>query len=211
MTPRNELRFLLPWPLTRILWNRIHHAGPIKYSPQRLSMRPLETERLLLREFVQEDLEGVIRWDAWVEPQDKNEMEAQKFLDFCFREYRKSGIGPWAMLVKKTAFLVGNCGLPHISFEQGTGEVNYYVARQYRGQGLATEALMALLGFGFEDIGLIRIQGRCTPDNRSSERVMQKAGMKFERMIRSDAASDAASCKEKLFVIMRGALKPPAK
>jgi len=171
-------------------------------------MRPLETERLLLREFRQEDLGGVIRWEVWVDPQHNNEIEAQKLLDYCFREYGKSGIGPWGMVVKKTGLLVGSCGLPHISFQQGTGEVNYYVARQYRGQGLATEALMAVLGFGFGDIGLTRIQGRCTPDNRSSERVMQKAGLKFERMIRSDAASDAASRKEKLFVIMRSAFKP---
>jgi [ribosomal protein S5]-alanine N-acetyltransferase len=173
-------------------------------------MRPLQTERLLLREFRQEDLGGIICWEAELNPPENDEIEAQKFLDFCFREYRESGIGPWGMWLKKTGLLVGNCGLPHISFKQGTGEVNYYVARQFRGQGLATEALGALLGFGFGDIGLTRIQGRCAPDNKRSERVMQKAGMKFERMIRSDAGSDNASRAEQLFGIMQYALNPPS-
>jgi [ribosomal protein S5]-alanine N-acetyltransferase len=171
-------------------------------------MRPLETERLLLREFRQEDLGGVIRWGAEVNPQNDSEIEAQKFLDFCFGEYLKSGIGPWGMLLKESGLLVGNCGLPHISLLQGTGEVNYYVAWQYRGHGLASEALMALLRFGFGEIGLTKIQGRCAPENKSSERVMQKAGMKFERMIWSDSASGNASREEKLFVIMRSALRP---
>jgi len=173
-------------------------------------MRPLETERLVLRGLRQEDLGDIAGWGAWANAQFGKEIEAQEFLDFCFREYRESRMGPWGILLKSTGLLVGNCGLPHISFKQGTGEINYYVAREYRGQGLATEALMALLGFGFGDMGLTRIQGRCAPDNRSSERVMQKAGMKFERMIQSGAGSGEASRTEKLFVVMRSALKPPS-
>ena len=208
MTLRNELSFLLRGPLTNVLWNRIGHARAINSAPPGVKMHPLETERLLLREFRQEDLGDVVRWEAEANTQDGNEIESQKFLDFCFGEYRKSGMGPWGMWLKDGGLLVGNCALPHISFKQGTGEVNYFVARQYRGQGLATEALRALLGFGFGEMGLVRIQGRCAPDNKGSERVMQKAGMKFERMIPSVAAPDDTSRREKLFVMIRGALKP---
>jgi hypothetical protein len=48
-------------------------------------MRPLETNRLLLREFHQEDIGDVIRWEAGVSTQDDNETAAQKFLDFWQR------------------------------------------------------------------------------------------------------------------------------
>jgi [ribosomal protein S5]-alanine N-acetyltransferase len=163
-------------------------------------MRALETERLLLREFRQEDIGDIIRWQPAPNTQNTKEIEAQQFLDFCFQQYRESGMGPWGILLKERGLLVGNCGFPHISFRYA--EVNYYVGPQYRRQGLATEALKALLRFGFGDIGLAGIQGRCTPDNKSSEQVMQKAGMKFERMIKS-AASGEASRMEKLFVAMR--------
>jgi ribosomal-protein-alanine N-acetyltransferase len=165
-------------------------------------MRPIETERLQLREFRQEDIGDVIRWEPGANTQSGKEIAAQRFLDFCFQEYRESGMGPWGILLKDRGLLVGNCGFPHISFRYGIAEVNYYVSPQYRRQGLATEALKTLLRFGFGDVGLAKIQGRCAPDNRSSERVMHKAGMKFERMIKS-AASGEASRKEKLFVVTR--------
>jgi ribosomal-protein-alanine N-acetyltransferase len=173
-------------------------------------MRPLETERLLLRRLDQEDHGDIASWEAWANTQHGREIEAQKLLDFCFREYRESRMGPWGILLKDTRLLVGNCGLPHINLKESTGEINYYIAPRYRGQGLATEAVMALLKFGFGDMELNRIQGRCAPDNKSSERVMQKAGMKFDRMITPYAGSDDVS-RQKLFAVMQGAYEPVSK
>lgn len=163
-----------------------------------LKMSELETGRLRLREFRQTDLADVARWEGT--------LHAEKFLEFCFQSYREWGMGPWAMLLKETGVIVGNCGFCRISYDRtlGTfeycGEINYYVAGQYRGEGLATEALRAVLKFGFGDIKLTRIQGRCTPENVSSERVMQKAGLKFERMI---VAAGEASPQDKLYAITR--------
>jgi [ribosomal protein S5]-alanine N-acetyltransferase len=163
-----------------------------------LKMIELETERLRLREFRQSDLSAVASWEGTA--------HAEKFLEFCFQSYREWGMGPWAMLLKETEAIVGNCGFCRIHYDRGLetleycGDVNYYVAPQYRGQGLATEALRAIVKFGFSDLRLTRIQGRCAPDNVSSERVMQKAGLKFERMM---AAAGESSPQEKLYAISR--------
>jgi ribosomal-protein-alanine N-acetyltransferase len=163
-----------------------------------LKMRELQTARLVLREFQQADLTDVTSWEQGLEP--------QNFLEFCFGSYRKWGMGPWAMLLKERRRIVGSCSFCRISYDRALktfdycGEVNYFVAPQYRGSGLATEALRAILGFGFRDIRLTRIQGRCSPENLSSERVLQKAGLQFERMI---LASRGGSPDEKLYAIMR--------
>ena len=69
--------------------------------------------------------------------------------------------------------MVGSCSFWHINSRHKTGEVNYYITPQYRRQGLAVEALRAVMEFGFGDAGLARIQAQCSPDNASSERVMQ--------------------------------------
>jgi hypothetical protein len=69
---------------------------------------------------------------------------------------------------------------------------------------------MALLDFGFGDMGLNRIQGRCAFDDKSSERVLQKAGMKFERTTPPNAGSGDAS-RQKLFAVMQDDLKPISK
>jgi ribosomal-protein-alanine N-acetyltransferase len=166
-----------------------------------LHMRILETERLVLRQFCQDDLKDINTWEEAADEQ-YTELQAQSLLDFCFQSYRKWGMGPWGMLLKKDGIMVGACGFCRIDFEHNCGEVNYHVTRQYRRQGLASEALKAVLKFGFEDIGLARIQARCGPDNESSERVMQKAGMKFERMISTEISKDAFR-DEKLYAIMR--------
>ena len=173
-----------------------------------LKMSELETERLRLREFRSADRSGVAQWQDAPHP--------EEFLEFCFRSYREWGLGPWAMLLKAPAVIVGNCSFCRIHYESalGTleycGDINYYVAPQYRGAGFATEALKAVLKFGFHDLRLTRIQGRCASENISSERVMQKAGLKlkgpkFKGMI---AASAEGSPSDKLYAIDREDFSP---
>ena len=79
--------------------------------------------------------------------------------------------------------------------------LNYFVAPRHRGQGLAPEAVKAILKFGFSDIGLTRIQARCAMGNLSSERVLQKVGMTFEGLIEDAPSSKDPSHKQKLYVI----------
>ena len=163
-----------------------------------LKMSELETDRLRLREFRPNDLAGVTSWEG--------PAHAEKFLEFCFQSYREWGMGPWAILLKESGTIAGNCGFCRISYERDggefeyLGEVNYYVAPQHRGQGLATEALNAVLKFGFDDIKLTRIQARCFAENVSSERVMLKAGLRFERMI---ADASTGSAQQRLHTISR--------
>jgi ribosomal-protein-alanine N-acetyltransferase len=163
-----------------------------------LRMSDVETERLLLREFRQRDAADVNHWE--------HTSHAETFLEFCFRSYREWGIGPWAMLLKQSGVIVGNCGFCRIRYDhpldvlEYCGEVNYYVAPRYRRQGFATEALQAVLKFGFDEIRLTRIQARCAPENVGSERVLQNAGLKFERMI---AAAAEGSPEERLYAITR--------
>lgn len=170
-------------------------------------MRVLETERLVLRQFRQDDLKHVVSWQS-ESGAATPEGEAQDFLNFCFREYLKWGIGPWALVLRQTEAVVGSCSFCHIDSDRASGEVNYYVTPPYRRQGLAAEALGAILEFGFEDIGLARIQARCALSNAGSERVAQKAGMTFERLLAADAASPAGSGGYRLYTIGRGEFKP---
>ncbi len=162
-----------------------------------LKMTELETKRLRLRAFRESDLPDIARWGET--------SRADKFLEFCVRSYREWGMGPWAMVLKETGVIAGNCSFCRIGYERdrGTleycGEINYYVALPYRGKGLASEALHAMLRFGFDDLRLTRIQGRCAPENVGSERVLQKAGLKFDRMI----AGAEDSAEEKLYAITR--------
>ena len=188
------------WPVMKSLRNRMRRILPGVSGHRKLTMPVLETERLVLRKFEQDDLQDIMRWEE-ISNARNPKMEAQKFLDYSFGEYREGGAGPWGMQLKKSGEIVGNCGFPHIIFEELCGEVNYYVDPRHRRQGVALETLTALLKFGFQEIELKRIQGRCEPDNFASERVMQKMGMKFEGFTEDAPFSNEPSTRQKLYAI----------
>jgi RimJ/RimL family protein N-acetyltransferase len=75
--------------------------------------------------------------------------------------------------------LVGAVGLG-IEREHGVGELGYWIARETWGRGYATEAALAIVRYGFETLGLRRIQARHFTRNAPSGRVMQKLGMRHE-------------------------------
>jgi ribosomal-protein-alanine N-acetyltransferase len=188
-------------PGLKSLRNRIRRRITFNPVRRKLKMQVLETERLLLRKLERRDLRDIIAWED-IPNARSAEIQAREFLDYCFREYRDWGFGPWGILLKDTGTIVGNCGFPHIIFKNLCGEVNYYIAPRHRGKGLALEALKALLQFGFQEIGLARIQARCEVDNLSSERVMVKAGMKFEGIIERAPFSKEPGPKQKLYALL---------
>jgi ribosomal-protein-alanine N-acetyltransferase len=201
MALKDRIRLFARWWVLKALRTRLRRIFPMNSGQRRLKMPALETERLVLRKLEQDDLRDIIAWEGDLNSQNA-EIEAQEFLDCCFRQYSERGIGSWGMQLKETGVIVGNCGFPHIIFKNLCGEVNYYVAPRHRGQGLAPEALKALIEFGFRDIGFTRIQARCEPDNLNSERVMQKAGMRFEGLMEHAPSSKDPSPKQKLYAIL---------
>jgi [ribosomal protein S5]-alanine N-acetyltransferase len=200
MALKDQISLFFRWPVVMALPNRIRRIFSADLEQRKLRMPALETERLVLRQLDWGDLRDIMAWEEGTSAQDA-EVAAQEFLNYCFREYRERGIGPWGIQSKETGAVVGNCGFPHIIFKNLCGEVNCYVASRHRGQGLAGEALRALFRWGFRDIGLTRIQARCEPDNLSSQRLAQKAGMRFEGWIESAPSSKDSIPKQKFYAI----------
>lgn len=78
--------------------------------------------------------------------------------------------------------MIGHCGLEYVvSLDEV--EVNYLLAREYWGQGLATESAIAIANYGFETLQLERLVGIAKPENLASCRVMEKIGMQYEKNI----------------------------
>jgi RimJ/RimL family protein N-acetyltransferase len=62
-------------------------------------------------------------------------------------------------------------------------EVAYLLAKEYWGQGLATEAALAIVEYGFEQLGLSRLICLIVPENQASQKVAGRIGMRFEKQI----------------------------
>jgi ribosomal-protein-alanine N-acetyltransferase len=80
--------------------------------------------------------------------------------------------------------LIGSISLFDLDPDSESAEIGYSLGSRWWNQGLATEAVRAVIRFAFGEVGLHRIQATCHPDNKASERVMQKNGMRFEGMMR---------------------------
>lgn len=66
----------------------------------------------------------------------------------------------------------------------GRAEVGYWLAKNAWGRGIATEAVETLVAFGFDQLGLHRVEARCDPENSRSARVLEKIGMVREGCLR---------------------------
>ena len=146
----------------------------------------LETDRLLLREYVEEDAEAFFNLNS--DPEvlrfvpDKQllnvEQARQILIDHPIADYRKHGFGRGACILKSTGEQIGFAGLKYLE-DLGEVDVAYRLMPTHWGQGLATEAAVASVLFGFADLGLKQIIGLVMPENIASVRVLEKTGLRY--------------------------------
>jgi RimJ/RimL family protein N-acetyltransferase len=145
----------------------------------------LETDRLLVREYVEEDAEAFFKLNSdpevlrFVPDQAlvSAEQARQILIDHPIADYRKHGFGRGACILKSTGEQIGFAGLKYLE-ELGEVDVAYRLLPKYWGQGLATEAALASVHFGF-DLELKRIIGLVMPANIASVRVLEKTGLRY--------------------------------
>ena len=144
-----------------------------------------DTDRLQHRAFTTEDAEvvfalngnpEVMRYTG--EPMLQSLDEA-KHLIANNSDFDEVGYGRWACILKQTQTIIGFCGLKYLP-DLDAVDVGYRLLPQYWGRGLATEACMASLQFGFTTLRLDQIIGLVLPDNAASIRVLEKAGMQAD-------------------------------
>ncbi|HLK41809.1 MAG TPA: GNAT family N-acetyltransferase [Thermoleophilia bacterium] len=145
----------------------------------------LRTGRLLLRGWRDSDREPFARLNAdpevmehFVAPLTRAESDA--FVDRTLRRWEEHGFGLWAVEVPETAPFIGFVGLAYHDFPAHFTpcvEVGWRLAREHWGRGYATEAALASLRFGFEELALPEIVSMTYRDNLRSRAVMERIGM----------------------------------
>lgn len=97
------------------------------------------------------------------------------------RSAEDPGFRQWA--IREGGALVGTIGL-YAEPDGRQARVMYLLSESAWGRGIATEALRAVLAFAFEGAGVHRVEGDCFSENVASARVMEKAGMRREGVLR---------------------------
>ncbi|MCP4421853.1 MAG: GNAT family N-acetyltransferase [Chloroflexi bacterium] len=104
--------------------------------------------------------------------------QVQRMISLFLTHWQEKGYGLWAVEHRSMGALLGRCGLQYLA-ETDEVEVDFILDRHYWGRGFATEAGMASLQYGFNELGLTTIVGIVHPENIASQRVLQKLGMQF--------------------------------
>ena len=154
----------------------------------------IETERLLIKPYKQEDLEECFKL-----MQDK---ELFKFLDMDVMSHEDyEGLFRWLIdcyevgfdedfkysfniTLKQSGTHIGWCGIGGLEFDHNQKEIFYLIGREYWGNGYAKEASVALLDYGFNVMGIKEIVGICKPENIASKKVLENMGLKFRYMVK---------------------------
>lgn len=153
--------------------------------------RVLETPRLVLRRFEEKDAEAMFTWTGdplvvkylRMDAQQSVE-EAREVLRQWTQMYREPDYYAWAVTEKATSRAVGSIGLSVAVEQDRTGSVGFCLLRECWGQGYMSEALAAVLDFGFHTVGFNRIEGVHSECNPASGAVMRRCGMQYEGMSR---------------------------
>lgn len=177
---------------------------------------PLETARLLIREFAANDVDAVHAYSSLPEvtqfliwgpnTADQSKQSVRAFLDDQKDKQRANF--DLAIVLKQIRRrgekrrLIGAVGLKLIDWDNRTAEIGYVLHPEFWGAGYAAEAAHAVMAAAFHDLGLQRIVATCDQRNKASARVLEKLGMRREGAFRRSKYIQDAWRDEYLYAVL---------
>lgn len=148
----------------------------------------LATDRLILREFIEDDWKRLHAYESqpevvrYLPHEPRTEDEARQYVQQIIVEARELPrmVIDLAITERGSNEMIGRVGMRRKSDELRMGLLWYVIDPAYAGKGLVTEAARELLAYAFEQLRMHRVHGECDPRNPSSARVMEKLGMRRE-------------------------------
>jgi len=151
---------------------------------------PIETERLLLREFIPTDDLGLFELESnpnvhvYVGKKPITHIdEGRAYIDFLHQQYKDFGIGRWAVILKDTNEFLGWSGIKFITNEinnhKGFYEIGYRFIEKHWGKGYATEAGKAFIDYAFNVMKVEALYAYADAGNENSRKILEKIGMQL--------------------------------
>ena len=151
-----------------------------------------ETERLILREILPTDIEGMFELDSNPTVHKylgnkpvKTKSETEKIIEFIRQQYDERGIGRWAVIEKLSGDFIGWSGIKFntgekdsLNEKQDFYDIGYRFIPRYWGKGYATESALVALDYGFKVKQYETIAGIALIENIDSNNVLRKIGLK---------------------------------
>ncbi|WP_430882987.1 GNAT family N-acetyltransferase [Fusibacter sp. JL216-2] len=154
----------------------------------------IETDRLIMREINLEDLgalykifssETVMKYYGMFPI---NELKQAENLILSFRDgFDEEKSIRWGITLKESQVFIGTCGFHNMQKRNYRAEIGYELSADHWNRGYITEAIGAMLEFGFGMMGLNRIEALVYPENTASHKALEGLGFKEEGLLREYA------------------------
>lgn len=158
----------------------------------------IETPRLLLRPLTEEDIPGLYELDAdpavhqYLGNKPINTIqESEAILRHIQKQYQENGIGRWAVIDKATQDFIGWAGLKYeknIRTDLNYYDLGYRLRQKYWGKGIASEAAIEFLKYGFNYLNLNKICAAAHSENIASNKILKKIGFQFVEYFEYDGS-----------------------
>jgi len=170
----------------------------------------ITTDRLSLRAFLPADARAVqllandtaIAATTLSIPHPYTVEMARDWIRSLPEKYGAGELVNFAITHKTEQYLIGAIGL-RLEPQHARGELGYWVGKPYWNRGFCTEAALAVVRFGFEELNLHRIYAMCFKQNANSERVLRKVGMDYEGVLRQHVRKNGRSHDVVIYGITR--------
>ena len=171
----------------------------------------LETERLVLRRFVNEDAvamyknwaadEEVTKYLMW--PPHSNQEVSRSVVGDWVNTYESESYYQWAIVLKEKGEPIGSISVVHMNEDVSMVHIGYCIGKAWWHNGITSEALKAVMDFLFDVVDVNRIESRHDPRNPNSGKVMQKCGMKYEGTLRSSDRNNQGICDACYYALLK--------
>ncbi len=153
----------------------------------------LETERLFLREMTMGDFDALYAVLSDPEimqhyPYSFDEDRVRSWIERNMKRYTDDGFGLWAVCLKDTGEMIGDCGLTLQNIEgQMLPEIGYHIRKDQQRKGYAKEAAMAVRDWAFGNTEYPALYSYCKYTNVGSFKTAESIGMHFEKEYEDEA------------------------
>jgi ribosomal-protein-alanine N-acetyltransferase len=151
----------------------------------------IETKSLVLKEITEEhekDILLIFSDDEVMTYYDLDTIttidEARNLIGRMRTGYEAKRYIRWGISKKENGNAIGTCGFYNFARQSSRAELGYILAKKYWKQGIMTEALEAIITFGFREMMLHRIEAFLDPDNIASKLLLAKLGFREEGYLR---------------------------
>ncbi|WP_310602659.1 GNAT family N-acetyltransferase [Anaerosporobacter sp.] len=176
-----------------------------------LGTKILETERLVLRPFKENDVENmyhnwassnnVTRYLTW--PTHTSKEVTKSVIDFWVSRYDDAKNYQWCIEWKENKQAIGSFAIVHMEEEINSVEIGYCIGEDYWNRGITSEAFKEVIRFVFEEVECNRISARHDVCNPNSGKVMKKAGLLYEGTLLEAAKNNTGICDVAVYGITK--------